>query len=168
MAAPNKLPDGETLKDLRRQGLRLRDIAEQYGVSISAVQYALRKVGGTHKLPDYTTVVPWTVDPSLHTTMIMTYLRAIAKQKAGEALKPVSQRQLNDWFDLLMSNQIVLDYHDEALGWANDACSKGGFFYRTAVPEDKGPNGGGFYREPWINKMLFERQQAAKREHQHH
>ena len=150
MPRPNLLPPADVIHELRTQGYRLADIAEQYEVSVSAVQKALRRAGLAEEQINYRHVVPWKVDPKLANTAVMQRLRSIAKQQQGVPLEGEERRLLEDWFDLLAENNIVLDYHPEAP--PNDACSLGGFFYRTRVPEDTA-----FYRTPEVTKLLEEK-----------
>jgi hypothetical protein len=148
---PSLLPPADVIHELRLQGWRLADIAEQYEVSVSAVQKALRRAGLADELVTYRHVVPWKVDPKLANTAVMQRLRSIAKQKQGVPLDSEEQRLLEEWFELLAENNLVLDYHPDAP--PNDASTLGGWFYRTRVPEDQD-----FYRAPEVARLLAERE----------
>lgn len=146
------LPGPEILLEMREQGLRLKDIAEQYQVSVSAVQKALRRAGLVDEQISYRTVVPWSVKTRYADTAVMHNLRALAKMRQGVAVPELEERRCRDWLERMEECNVVLDYHPDAPG--NDASSIGGFFYRTRTPED----GKSFYREPGVNKMLAERE----------
>lgn len=157
MPHPKKLPeDIEILKRLRREGKSLKAIGEMYGVSMTAVQNKLRGQDPAPKKPTYRDVVPWQIDRRFMDVAVMDKIRLIAKQAAGIKLDEGEQRQLDQWLDLLANNQVVLDYHPSAP--PNDASALGGLFYRTRVPEDQH-----FYRDPEINRMLWERKQEEDR-----
>lgn len=148
MARPSLLPPADVLQELRDQGWRLVDIAEQYEVTISAVQKALKRAGWVDDQVNYTDVVPWTVARRLANSGVMQKLRYIAKQKQGLPLTSPERFSLEAWLRMLNDNNLVLDYHENAP--PNDASSLGGWYYRTRVPEDQS-----FYREPHINDKLM-------------
>jgi hypothetical protein len=151
MPRPSLLPPADVIYELRQQGWRLLDIAEQYEVSVSAVQKALRRAGLADEQITYRHVVPWKVDARLTNTAVMQRLRSIAKQKQGYPLEEEERRLLEEWFDLMAENNVVLDYHPDAP--PNDASTLGGWFYRTRVPEDQD-----FYRAPEVQHLLEERE----------
>lgn len=147
MARPRQLPEIEKLVEMRVDGWRLIDIAEQYEVTASAVHYALKRADRLPDLVTYHDIVPWKIEETHQSSVVMRHIRAIARQQQGAELNDVDERRLSGWLDMLGDQQLVLDYHPQAP--ANDASRTGGFFYRTRVPEDQD-----FFRMPDINLML--------------
>lgn len=154
MPYPKRLPDIDVLLALREEGKTLQEIGDLYGVTVAAVQKALKR--HTKKPITYRDVVPWQVDRRFYQTPVMERLRLVAKQLAGIELTQAEQRNLDSWLTLMANNQVVLDYHPSAP--PNDASKLGGFYYRTRVPEDKF-----FYRTPELNKILHERKKVEDR-----
>lgn len=155
MARPQLLPDVETLRTHRLEDkMTYREIAEKYGVTVSAVQKKLSGGGAVRKLVTYKDVVPWEIPPEYHNTAMMDRIRSIAKQKQGVPLDPDAQARLDRWLSDMADSMVVLDFHPDAP--PNDACSLGGFHYRTRVPEDQH-----FYRDPAINVKLAALKKAA-------
>lgn len=154
-----KLPEIDELKRLRYdEGLKLREIAEMYDCSITAVRLALMKEGpGNQEVgKTYRDIVPWKVDQRFFDTAVMNHLRVLARQYGGVRLSSEEQRRIKEWFDLMAENHVVLDYSPDAP--PNHASPvHGGFYYRTRVPEDQS----NFWRDPAVNLMLEERKQAA-------
>ncbi|MBO0896138.1 hypothetical protein [Arthrobacter sunyaminii] len=135
MPAERKLPNSTTLRQLRKQGLRLIDIAEQYGVTEAAVWRALDRAGFTKERATYKDVLPWEIADEHKTTAVMDRFRAIAKQKSGGKLSPEEDRLLADWLRELADNDVVVNYHKDAP--PNAASRKGGFYYVPRTDADQ-------------------------------
>lgn len=134
MPAIRKLPDGTTLRRLRSQGWRLKDIAETYDVTEAAVWKALERAGLTIQQPTVNDLIPWDVADAHKATAIMERFRSIVKQQKGAPLRPEEEHLLRRWLEDLMANNVVVDYHPDAP--PNAASRKGGFFYRERTPDD--------------------------------
>lgn len=127
MPAIRKLPDATTLRRMRTQGLTQKQIAETYGVSESAVWKALKKYGYTESIATYKDILPWEIEEFHKSTAIMERFRSIVRQRMGGDLLPEDERKLEAWLHDLETNDLVVNYHP--LAPANDASSKGGFYY---------------------------------------
>jgi transcriptional regulator with XRE-family HTH domain len=134
MPAIRKLPDRTTLRRLRSQGLTQKEIADTYGVSESAVWKALKRAGYTETMATYKDILPWEIEDVHKTTAIMERFRSIVRQREGGALLPEDERKLESWMRDLEANDLVVNYHP--LAPANDASSKGGFYYVPRGNED--------------------------------
>jgi hypothetical protein len=134
MPAVRRLPDGTTLRRLRSQGWRLKDIAETYGVTEAAVWKALERAGLTVPQKTVNDIIPWEIADEHKATAVMERFRSIMKQQKGILLRPEEERLLNRWLRDLQENGVVVDYHPDAP--ANAASRKGGFFYRERTEDD--------------------------------
>lgn len=134
MPAVRRLPDGTTLRRLRSQGWRLKDIAETYGVTEAAVWKALERAGLTVPQRTVNDIIPWEIADEHKATAVMERFRSIMKQHKGILLRPEEERLLNRWLRDLQENGVVVDYHPDAP--ANAASRKGGFFYRERTEDD--------------------------------
>jgi len=134
MPAIRRLPDSTTLRRLRSQGWRLKDIADTYGVTEAAVWKALERAGLTVPQKTVQDVIPWNVAEEHKATAIMERFRSIVKQQKGAPLRSEEERQLNRWLHDLSTNNVVVDYHPAAP--PNAASRKGGFYYTERKPED--------------------------------
>ena len=134
MPAIRRLPDSTTLRRLRSQGWRLKDIADTYGVTEAAVWKALERAGLTVPQKTVQDLIPWDVAEEHKATAIMERFRSIVKQQKGAALRSEEERQLNRWLHDLTTNNVVVDYHPAAP--PNAASRKGGFYYTERKPED--------------------------------
>lgn len=135
MPAVRKLPDNTTLRQLRAQGWRLVDIANEYGVTEAGVWKALERAGFTKERATYKDVLPWEISDEHKSTAVMDRFRAIVKQKSGGELNAQEERLLREWLDELAANDVVVAYHKDAP--ANSASRKGGFYYVPRKPEDQ-------------------------------
>jgi hypothetical protein len=135
MPAPRKLPDNTTLRQLRAQNWKLKDIATEYGVTEAAVWKALERAGFTEKTETYHDIVPWDIDPKHRSTAIAQRFRSIQRQRRGVQLNETEQHLLDTWMKVMKDNNVVLDYHKDAP--PNDASRLGGFFYTPRLPEDE-------------------------------
>ena len=135
MSAPRKLPDNTTLRQLRAQNWKLKDIAKEYGVTEAAVWKALERAGFTDRKETYQDIVPWDIDPRHRSTAITQRFRSIMRQRRGTPLNPTEEHLLNTWLQSMKDNNVVLDYHKDAP--PNDASRLGGFFYTPRLPEDE-------------------------------
>ena len=134
MPAVRRLPDSTTLRRLRSQGWRLKDIAETYEVTEAAVWKALERAGLTTPQKTVQDIIPWDVAEQHKATAIMERFRSIVKQQKGAELRSEEERQLNRWLHDLTANNVVVDYHPAAP--PNAASRKGGFYYTERKPED--------------------------------
>lgn len=134
MPAIRKLPDSMTLRRMRTQGLTQKEIADTYGVSESAVWKALKRAGYTESMATYKDILPWEIDDYHKATAIMERFRSIVRQRHGGALLPEDERKLEAWLRDLEANELVVNYHP--LAPANDASSKGGFYYVPKEADD--------------------------------
>lgn len=134
MPAIRKLPDPTTLRRMRTQGLTQKEIADTYQVSESAVWKALKKAGYTESMATYKDILPWEIDDYHKATAIMERFRSIVRQREGGALLPEDERKLEAWLRDLEANELVVNYHPAAP--ANDASSKGGFYYVPRTADD--------------------------------
>lgn len=134
MPAIRKLPDSTTLRRMRTQGQTQKEIADTYGVSESAVWKALKKAGYTESMATYKDILPWEIDDEHKATAIMERFRSIVRQRMGGALLPEDERKLEAWLKDLEANELVVAYHPQAP--ANDASSKGGFYYVPRQADD--------------------------------
>jgi hypothetical protein len=134
MPAIRKLPDSTTLRRLRSQGWRLKDIAETYDVTEAAVWKALERAGLTTPQPTVHDVIPWEIADQHKATAVMERFRSIVKQQKGAALRPEEELLLNRWLRDLKENNVVVAYHPDAP--PNAASRKGGFYYVERLPED--------------------------------
>lgn len=133
MGAPRRLPDATTLRLLRSQGWKLREIAEKYDVAESAVWKALERSGQTEPLPTFRSVVPWDIAPQHRKTAVMDHIRTIATERAGRPVSPQRKAYMEEWAKGMRDNNVVLAYHPDAP--PNAASIKtGGFYY---VPREK-------------------------------
>lgn len=132
MAAERKLPDVATLRGLRNQGWKLKDIAKKYNVSEAAVWKALERAGFTTSKQTYQDILPWEIDPRHRSTAVAQRIRSIMRQKRGITLNPTEQHLLDTWLNAMKENNVVLNYHPDAP--ANDASRLGGFYY---VPREE-------------------------------
>lgn len=142
MPAPRKLPDNTTLRQLRAQGWKLKQIAKEYGVTQAAVWKALERAGFTDRKETYRDILPWDIDVRHRSTAITQRIRALMRRNRGVTLTPSEEHLLNTWLQAMENNGVVLDYHPDAP--ENDASRIGGFFYTPRLPED----GDGFIRMP--------------------
>lgn len=134
MPAVRKLPDSTTLRRLRSQGWRLKDIADTYDVTEAAVWKALERAGYTVPQPTVQDIIPWDVADEHKATAIMERFRSIVKQQKGAQLRPEEEHLLNRWLHELTANNVVVDYHPEAP--PNAASRKGGFYYTERTDQD--------------------------------
>jgi hypothetical protein len=148
MAAERKLPDSTTLRQLRAQGWKLKQIAEKFGVTEPAVWKALERAGFTDTKETYQDLLPWEIHPRHRSTAIAQRFRAIMRQKRGQTLNPTEQHLLDTWLQVMKDNNVVLNYHPDAP--ENDASRLGGFYYVPREPQDK-----------WIVRMPEEKPEAA-------
>ena len=135
MPAQRKLPDNTTLRQLRAQGYKLKQIASIYGVKEAAVWKALERAGFTDKAETYRDILPWDIDPRHRSTAIAQRFRSIQRQRQGKPLTETEQHLLDTWMKVMKDNNVVLDYHPDAP--PNDASRLGGFFYTPRLPEDE-------------------------------
>lgn len=135
MPAPRKLPDNTTLRTLRSQGWKLKDIAAEYDVTEAAVWKALERAGFTDRKETYQDIVPWDIAPKHRSTAITQRFRSIMRQKRGVPLTETEQHLLDAWMQAMKDQGVVLDYHPDAP--PNDASRLGGFFYTPRLPEDE-------------------------------
>ena len=134
MPAVRKLPDGTTLRRLRSQGWRLKDIAETYGVTEAAVWKALERAGYTTPQKTVADIIPWDVADEHKSTAIMERFRSIVKQQKGADLRAQEEQLLNRCLHDLTANNVVVAYHPDAP--PNAASRKGGFYYLEREPQD--------------------------------
>lgn len=135
MPATRKLPDLTTLRRLRSQGWRLKDIADAYDVTEAAVWKALERGGFTVPQKNVHDVIPWQVADEHKATAIMERFRSIVKQQKGALLRADEEQLLNRWLHDLTANNVVVAYHPDAP--PNAASRKGGFYYTERKPEDE-------------------------------
>lgn len=135
MPAVRKLPDSTTLRRLRSQGWRLKDIADTYDVTEAAVWKALERAGYTVPQKTVHDIIPWDVAEEHKATAIMERFRSIVKQQKGAALRPQEEQLLNQWLHDMAANNVVVAYHRDAP--PNAASRKGGFYYTERTPEDE-------------------------------
>lgn len=135
MPAERKLPDTTTLRQLRNQGWKLKEIAVKYHVTEAAVWKALERAGFTSSKETYLDIVPWDVDPKHRSTAIAQRFRSIMRQKRGKVLNPTEQHLLDTWIQAMKDNDVVVNYHKDAP--PNDASRLGGFYYVKREPGDK-------------------------------
>ena len=160
MVAPRKLPDRLTLAILREKGWRLKDIAEEYGVSETAVWKALNKASLT-KGYNYRDYLPWEIDKKHRTTKIMVHFRDQIRMWNDEEIDTGAERRLKAWLKDLEDSDVVVAYHKDAP--PNPASSSGGFYYvrreprdqwiiRMPDPEDQVSEDGGDSQKPSVEK----------------
>lgn len=135
MPAKRMLPDTATLRRMRANGWRLKDIAKEYGVSQAAVWKALERADLTVARTTYADILPWKIEAEHRATSIMQKFRMILRQRKGEVLGETEQRYLDTWLKLLEDSNVVVNYHPDAP--PNDASKKGGFYYVERLPTDK-------------------------------
>lgn len=136
MSGFRELPDAATLHRLREQGWRLTDIAEKYGVTESGVWRALERANMIEGRSTYRDILPWIVSQEHQSTAVMKKFRTMLHQREGREIAPADLAALNKWLAQLEEAGLVVNYHPEAP--ANDASSKGGFYYTERKPEDSG------------------------------
>lgn len=135
MPAVRKLPDSTTLRRLRSQGWRLKDIAETYDVTEAAVWKALERAGYTTPQKTVRDIIPWDIAEEHKATAIMERFRSIVKQQKGAALRPHEEQLLNQWLHDMTVSNVVVAYHPDAP--PNAASRKGGFYYADRDPSDE-------------------------------
>ena len=135
MPAARKLPDNTTLRQMRAQGMRLIDIANEYGVTEAGVWKALERAGFTQTRPSYKDVLPWEIADEHKSTAIMERFRSIVKQKSGGELSDRETKLLQDWLQDLAAYDVVVAYHKDAP--PNSASRKGGFYYVPRTDQDQ-------------------------------
>lgn len=141
MSAIRKLPDATTLVRLRRNGWTLDQIAEEYGVTRTAVWKALERSGNTNPLPSYKDLVPWKVEQEHRGTAAMARIRSLVKQQQGVPLREGEAKLLKEWLAGMEDAGVILNYHPEAP--SNAASTKGGFYFSPRQLGEKG-----LFREP--------------------
>lgn len=122
-----KLPPVHVLRQLRLNGMTLREIATEYDVTEPAVWRALDRAGLIERRAGFQDILPWKVLPEHKSTAIMERFRTILKQKNGLPTTATEERLLATWLEDLQENNVVVNYHPEAP--ASGASSKGGFYY---------------------------------------
>lgn len=134
MPADRRLPDSTTLRQLRAQGWRLKDIGREYGVTEAAVFKALERAGFSTARQTYLDILPWDIDPKHRSTAIAQRFRSIIRQRRGQALNKTEEHLLEAWLQSMKDNNVVLNYHKDAP--PNDASRLGGFYYVPREPYD--------------------------------
>ncbi|WP_024817007.1 hypothetical protein [Arthrobacter sp. 31Y] len=135
MPTKRLLPDAATLRRMRNNDWRLKDIAKEYGVTEAAVWKALDRANLVQGRTTYSEILPWKILPEHRATNIMVMFRRILRQRKGEVLPENEQRYLDAWLKTLSDSNVVVNYHPEAP--PNDASRKGGFYYVERQPTDK-------------------------------
>lgn len=133
MPAVKRLPADDKLRRLRLQGWTQKEVAENYGVSESAVWKALQRAGYNDPVPTYRDLIPWKIAEEHKATAIMERFRSIVKQKKGAPLRSDEEYHLTKWLRELEANDLVVNYHPDAP--PNSASTKGGFYYVPRDPE---------------------------------
>lgn len=111
MPRPRKLPDADTLHQLRVvQGKTYEEIAETYGVTRAAVHLALQKSGLVQPRPRYDKQIPWKVSMAHANETHLSMLRLAARRDAGHKLPPYKERALDAWIKALEEKDAVVDY----------------------------------------------------------
>lgn len=128
------LPDTATLRRMRANDWKLKDIAAEYGVSEAAVWKALERANLTVGRKTYADILPWKIEAEHRATSIMQKFRMILRKQNGETLGTNEQRYLDTWLQMLQDSGVVVNYHPEAP--PNDASKKGGFYYVAREPGD--------------------------------
>lgn len=135
MPATRKLPPAHVLRQLRLNGWKLKEIADEYDVTEPAVWRALERAGLVEQRASFKDILPWDVLPMHKTTGIMERFRTILKQKNGQETSVTEERLLAEWLKGLNENGVVVNYHSEAP--PNAASSKGGFYYSLRNESDE-------------------------------
>lgn len=135
MPAPRQLPASDMLLTLRRQGWSYEDIANEYGVSKSAVYLQLRQARGTKARPSYKHLIPWTVRREHTHAHPVTMLRLLGRRENGESIPAVKERLLDKWLREVKEADVVLCYDPEFP--PNPASpTSGGFYYSRRRDSD--------------------------------
>lgn len=115
MPRPPILPDSSTLRNLRRDGWTYQAIADQYGVSVSAVYQQLRDIPGVvAPRARYVNALPWTVAVEHKDSKHAEALRHLARRTAGGTLLPAKDRALDKWLAEREADGCVVDYDRDA------------------------------------------------------
>lgn len=134
MPSPRLLPDNEVLVRLRRQGWTYADIANEYGVTESAVYLRLRQANATKERVSHRDVIPWRIKKAHTYSFPAQMLRLYGRQQKGMELQPVKRNMLNKWLREMKEAGVVLCYSPDYP--PNPACQAGGFYYSRRRPDD--------------------------------
>ena len=161
MAGVRKLPDEKTLRQMRDQGMMLKDIAELYGVTTAGVWKALEEANLTRTRHTYHEYLPWKVERKHQALQIMEQFRRLIKRQNKEKLNDVEERRLNKWLTALKEDNVVVNYHPDAP--PNAAGTTGGFYYVPRHPLDDPTS---IIRTPEVQALIDAEQEVElKRAH---
>jgi hypothetical protein len=136
MAAPRLLPDRTTLERLRRNGATYKAIAEQYGVSETAVYFQLKQAGiAKDRTVTHKGLIPWTVRGEHHHTHPALMLRTLSRRAQGLENAPERDAMLNKWLGEMKEANAVVCY-DPDMGPNPASPVTGGWFYMKRRPSD--------------------------------
>lgn len=137
MTVSPELPDLATLREMRRQGKLLKEIADALGVTPAAVWKRLSQdeAAGGGILRTVEEMTGWAIEPRHRNTAAMRRLEAFNHLQHDLEVGEGRRQELMDWVQEMDSVGAVLDYHPDAP--PNDACRTGGFFVRGREASDE-------------------------------
>lgn len=136
MAAPRLLPDKTTLARLRRSGKTYAEIADEYGVTETAVYLRLKADGlVTDRKVSHKELIPWQVrgiHAHAHPALM---LRTLSRRVQGLENPASRERMLDRWLAELKAANVVVCYDPDMP--ENDASPKtGGWYYMRRRKSD--------------------------------
>lgn len=136
MAAPRLLPDKTTLERLRRQGVTYREIADQYGVTESAVYQRLKADGlANDQTVSHKALIPWVVKEEHRHTHPALMLRTLSRRQQGLPNSEARNRMLDKWLAEVKEADVVVCYDPDM--WPNPASPiTGGWWYSRRRKSD--------------------------------
>ncbi|WP_029090082.1 hypothetical protein [Brevibacterium album] len=136
MPVQRKLPDIEELKELRSQGLTLKEIAAMFDVSHQAVSNAFARAReGSGSSRTYHSFTPWKkIERQHQSAQVMQFLRSGDLIARGKITSPLAIEAYERWVDKLNELGLVVCYDPEAP--PNAASQVGGFYYRIRRESD--------------------------------
>ncbi|MGG5173897.1 hypothetical protein ACQQCD_02595 [Pseudarthrobacter sp. J1763] len=129
-----KMPDPQTLRSLREHGWRLHDIAQEYGVTESAVWRALEEAAKDNPIETKVHKLPWVVAEQHQKSAMAGLINCFFRILSGQEEDPQNKVDVQEWLKHLRENDLVVNYHPEAP--ANPASTLGGFYYTPRLPQD--------------------------------
>lgn len=116
------IPDLRELELWMRSGLTPKECSDRYAargehVPPGTISVARWRHGWPGSKMDHTALIPWTIEPQHRRLFDHVMLEAESQRRAGKALTPSREQQLNAWLARLSENDAVVHYHPKK-GWA--------------------------------------------------
>lgn len=118
MSFPRSLPDDSVLlRERDFEKLSLREIADRYGVTTSAVSHQFIKMGRStigNAAMEYWDFIPWKIQQGHKALDAAIRLRAHVRRQSGMELTESAARRLDNWWTRLRRDGTVLTYLPES------------------------------------------------------